>query len=213
MAANILLKIAGVTGDSKIDGHEDEIDLLSASFGSTNPSSRAHGGGAGTAKVNVHDLMASKRVNAASPELFLKTCDGTHYEGATVFFLKAGGDGGTGRISQVRDDARVRQQLAAVRRRRPVRDGKHCPVLRGGESHLYRPGRHRSSNRAVRSRMGYRGEQEAVIRSRNSTSWSGRRWTQVAVLGKAAFFCAPRRPNVGNCTSRHVRSINARSPS
>ena len=51
MAANILLKIAGVTGDSKIDGHEGEIDLLSASFGTSNPSSRAYGGGAGTAKV------------------------------------------------------------------------------------------------------------------------------------------------------------------
>jgi len=94
MAANILLKIAGVTGDSKIDGHEGEIDLLSASFGTSNPSSRAYGGGAGTAKVNVNDLVATKRADAASPELFLKTCDGTHYDDATVFFLKAGGDGG-----------------------------------------------------------------------------------------------------------------------
>jgi type VI secretion system secreted protein Hcp len=94
MAANILLKIAGVTGDSKIDGHEGEIDVLSASLGATNPSSRAHGGGAGTAKVNVHDLMITKRADAASPELFLKTCDGTHYEDATLVFCKAGGDGG-----------------------------------------------------------------------------------------------------------------------
>jgi type VI secretion system secreted protein Hcp len=94
MAANILLKIAGVTGDSKIDGHEGEIDVLSATLSSTNASSRAHGGGAGTAKVTVNDLVVTKRADAASPELMLKTCDGTHYEDATLFFLKAGGDGG-----------------------------------------------------------------------------------------------------------------------
>ena len=94
MAANILLKIAGVTGDSKIDGHDGEIDVLSASWGASNPSSRAYGGGAGTAKVNVMDLVVTKRADASSPELFLKTCDGTHYDDATLVFLKAGGDGG-----------------------------------------------------------------------------------------------------------------------
>ena len=92
MAADILLKIDGVEGDSKIDGHEGEIDVLSASFGATNPSSRAYGGGAGTAKVNVHDLVITKRADKSSPNLFLKTCDGTHYDSATLVFRKAGGD-------------------------------------------------------------------------------------------------------------------------
>lgn len=94
MAANIMLKLEGLEGDSKNDGHVGEIDCLSASFGCTNPSSRAFGGGAGTAKVNVHDLVITKRADKASPELFLKTCDGTHYTSATLYFLKAGGDGG-----------------------------------------------------------------------------------------------------------------------
>ncbi|QDT56051.1 hypothetical protein Pan44_41010 [Caulifigura coniformis] len=94
MAADILLKIEGVEGDSKTDGHEGEIDILSASLGATNPSSRAYGGGAGTAKVNVHDLVITKRADKASPTFFLKTCEGTHYDSATLVFRKAGGDGG-----------------------------------------------------------------------------------------------------------------------
>jgi len=94
MAADILLNIDGVEGDCKTDGHEGEIDVLSASWGCTNPSSRAYGGGAGTAKVNVHDLVITKRCDKASPNLFLKTCEGTHYDNATLIFRKAGGDGG-----------------------------------------------------------------------------------------------------------------------
>jgi type VI secretion system secreted protein Hcp len=91
MAANIHLKLDGVEGDSKDHGHEGEIDVQSASFGATNPSSRAYGGGAGTAKVNVHDLVVTKRADKASPNLFLKTCDGTHYDTAALVYSKAGG--------------------------------------------------------------------------------------------------------------------------
>lgn len=92
MAANILLKIDGVTGESKIDGHEGEIDVLSASIGASNATSVHFGGGAGTAKCNVHDLTITKRVDCASPDFFLKTCTGEHYDTATLVFMKAGGD-------------------------------------------------------------------------------------------------------------------------
>lgn len=92
MAADILLKIEGVEGDSKVDGHEKEIDVLSASWGASNPTSAHFGGGAGTAKVNVQDLSIVKRVDKSSPSLFLKTCEGTHYDSATLVFRKAGGD-------------------------------------------------------------------------------------------------------------------------
>lgn len=95
MAANICLKIEGCKGDSKIDGHEDEIDVQSASFGVSNPSSVAYGGGAGIAKCNVHDLSISKRCDAASNDLMLKTCTGEHYSMATLVFLRAGGDDNT----------------------------------------------------------------------------------------------------------------------
>ena len=94
MAADILLKIDGVEGDSKVAEHEGEIDVLSASFGAVNASSRAYGGGGGTSKVSVQDLMITKRADKASPTLFLKTCDGTHYDSAKLTFRKAGGDGG-----------------------------------------------------------------------------------------------------------------------
>jgi len=92
MAANILLKIDGVKGESKVDGHKEEIDILSASFGVSNAASTHFGGGAGTAKCNVHDLSVTKRVDSSSPDLFLKTCTGEHYDTATLVYLKAGGN-------------------------------------------------------------------------------------------------------------------------
>ena len=95
MAANILLKLEGVKGESKVDGHKEEIDVLSASFGASNASSAHYGGGAGTSKVNVHDLTITKRVDAASPDLFLKTCTGEHYPTATLYYMKAGGNDNT----------------------------------------------------------------------------------------------------------------------
>lgn len=95
MAANILLKIDGVDGESKIDGHEKEIDILSASWGASQSASTHFGGGAGTAKVNVHDLSITKRVDAASADLFLKTCTGQHYDTATLVYMKSGGNDNT----------------------------------------------------------------------------------------------------------------------
>jgi type VI secretion system secreted protein Hcp len=95
MAANILLKLDGVEGESKVDGHEKEIDILSASFGASNATSVHFGGGAGTAKCNVHDLAIAKRCDASSADLFLKTCTGEHYDTATLTYLKAGGNDNT----------------------------------------------------------------------------------------------------------------------
>lgn len=95
MAANILLKIDGVEGESTVHDHEKEIDILSASWGAAQSSSVHFGGGAGTAKVNVHDLSVTKRVDSSSPDLFLKTCTGQHYDTATLVYLKSGGNDNT----------------------------------------------------------------------------------------------------------------------
>lgn len=95
MVAAILLKIDGVKGESVVDGHKDEIDVQSASFGASNSSSVTFGGGGGTSRCNVHDLAITKRVDKASPDLFLKTCTGEHYDSATLVFLKSGGNDNT----------------------------------------------------------------------------------------------------------------------
>ncbi|WP_010585482.1 Hcp family type VI secretion system effector [Schlesneria paludicola] len=93
MAADILLEVEGITGESKIKGKEGWIDVLSISWGAANASSVHFGGGAGTAKGDTHDLSIVKRIDNASPEFFLKTMNGTHFEKATLILrLSSGGD-------------------------------------------------------------------------------------------------------------------------
>ncbi len=91
MAADILLDIPGVEGESKIKGFEGKIDVLSQSLGVSNPSSVQYGGGAGTAKANFQDLTIVKRVDKATPTFILKTANGTHFNKATLILRKASG--------------------------------------------------------------------------------------------------------------------------
>ena len=92
MAADILMKITGIKGETKIDGMTDYIDVLSISWGASNAASSHFGGGAGTAKGDTHDLSIVKRIDTASPEFFLKTMNGTHFDEATLVLRLAGGD-------------------------------------------------------------------------------------------------------------------------
>ena len=43
--ADMFLKIDGVEGESLDDKHKNEVELLSFSFGATQPGSAGHGGG------------------------------------------------------------------------------------------------------------------------------------------------------------------------
>ena len=94
MAADILLKIEGITGESNVKEHVGWIDVVSMSWGAANASSVHYGSGAGTAKGDTHDLTIVKRVDNASPEFFLKTMDGTHFTKATIKLRLAGGKSG-----------------------------------------------------------------------------------------------------------------------
>ncbi len=94
MAVNMFLKLEGpdLKGESKIKGHEDEIDIDAWSWGATQTGSAHRGGGAGTAKADVQDLHISKKSDKASPILFGKLCTGTHFDRATLTCYTAGGD-------------------------------------------------------------------------------------------------------------------------
>jgi type VI secretion system secreted protein Hcp len=54
--ADMFLKIDGIEGESPDDKHKNEIQLLSFSWGATQPGSAAHGGGGGVGKVQIHDF-------------------------------------------------------------------------------------------------------------------------------------------------------------
>jgi type VI secretion system secreted protein Hcp len=91
MAVDMFMKIKGIEGESKDDKHKNEIDVLAWSWGATQQGSAGMGGGAGSGKVNVHDLNFTKPVDKASPDLFMKLCTGEHYDEALLTCRKAGG--------------------------------------------------------------------------------------------------------------------------
>jgi type VI secretion system secreted protein Hcp len=91
MAYDAFLKITDVKGESHDDKHKGEIDLLSFSFGVTQPGTSAHGGGAGGGKAAVTDLHFVHNVDQASPVLFQKCASGEHLKDGLLTVRKAGG--------------------------------------------------------------------------------------------------------------------------
>ncbi len=94
MAAEVFLKLEGpeVKGESKAVDHEEEIDIESYSLGANNPVDITLGSGAGAGKVTLSGLQLTKQVDLSSANLFLKCCNGTHFEKATLTLREAGGD-------------------------------------------------------------------------------------------------------------------------
>lgn len=77
-----------VEGDSTVQGHEGEIELLGVSFKVTNPVSiGSASGGAGSGKASFSEIVVTKRVDKASPKLFLATAMATHYPQALITFF------------------------------------------------------------------------------------------------------------------------------
>lgn len=92
MAVEIFLKIDGVTGESKANGHVGEIEVFSFSLGASNPSSVAYGHGSGAGKVDISSLSIQKQVDNASAKLFQNCASGKHFPNGTLVVREAGGD-------------------------------------------------------------------------------------------------------------------------
>ena len=90
MAVDILLKLDGVKGESKIDGHKEEIDVLSWSWGASQSGTTHTGGGGGSGKVAVQDVHITKYLDAASSTLMRFCCNGKHVAKGTLVVRKAG---------------------------------------------------------------------------------------------------------------------------
>jgi type VI secretion system secreted protein Hcp len=91
MAVDMFLKLDGVKGESKADGHKDEIDIHSFSWGMSQQGTFSGGGGGGAGKVNINDCNFTKNVDTATCDLMLKCCNGEHIKAGVVSFRKAGG--------------------------------------------------------------------------------------------------------------------------
>jgi type VI secretion system secreted protein Hcp len=91
MAQNAFLTLDGIKGESAMDGHKDEIEILSFSFGGSNPASVGRGGGAGTGSVTLDRFQCVKYVDASSAGIFQNLCLGRHFPKAKLTVYKASG--------------------------------------------------------------------------------------------------------------------------
>lgn len=92
MAVDIFAKIGDIKGESLDGKHKDEIEVLSFSWGMTNPATVATGSGAGPGKVTFQDLSIVHRIDKASPLLMQACATGKHLKDATITHRKAGKD-------------------------------------------------------------------------------------------------------------------------
>lgn len=88
----ISLKIDGIDGESMIDGHEDEIDVLAWNWGIAQSGSMHVGGGGGAGMASVEDLSLTKYVDKASAALMLACLKGEHLKEAILTVRKDGGE-------------------------------------------------------------------------------------------------------------------------
>jgi type VI secretion system secreted protein Hcp len=89
MASDIFAKLGDIKGESIDDKHKDEIEVLSFSWGVTNPGSVISGGG-GMGKATFQDLTIVHHIDKASPLLMKACATGTHLKEATITHRKAG---------------------------------------------------------------------------------------------------------------------------
>ncbi|MDN5937421.1 MAG: type VI secretion system tube protein Hcp [Salinisphaera sp.] len=92
MATDAFLKLEGVKGESKDSKHPDEIELLSWSWGASQPGSMHTSGGGGVGKASFSDLSIQKFVDSSSPTLWKFLTKGSHFATGTFVQRKAGGE-------------------------------------------------------------------------------------------------------------------------
>ncbi len=92
MSVDILLKLSnGIKGESVIDGHEDEIDILAWSWGMVQSGTTHTATGGGGGKVAVSDMNLTKYVDKSTPDLLKACTSGEHIDEGTLVVRKAGG--------------------------------------------------------------------------------------------------------------------------
>jgi len=90
VASDIHLKLGDIKGESTDDKHKDEIDVFSWSWGLSNPTQMASGGGGGQGKVSFHDITFSHYVDKASPNIMKMCATGEHLKSAVITQRKQG---------------------------------------------------------------------------------------------------------------------------
>jgi type VI secretion system secreted protein Hcp len=90
MATDIFLDLDGVTGESLDSTYKDKIDVLSWRWGMRQSGTTHMGGGGGSGKVAVDDLLFTHYVDKATNTLAKFCCDGKHIKKGKLIVRKAG---------------------------------------------------------------------------------------------------------------------------
>lgn len=90
MAGDTFFKIGDIKGEAQDAKHKDEIEVMSWSWGVSQPGSMSMGGGGGSGKASFSDLTFSHSVDKASPNLLKACASGKHIPEATITSRKAG---------------------------------------------------------------------------------------------------------------------------
>jgi type VI secretion system secreted protein Hcp len=93
MSGDMFLKLGDIKGESKVDGHQNEIELMSWSWGATQSGSTRGISGLTAGKVNVQDLTFTKLLDTATPNHIGAVCSGQAYPTATLICEKSSGNG------------------------------------------------------------------------------------------------------------------------
>jgi type VI secretion system secreted protein Hcp len=84
------LKIDGIPGESRVDRHKDEIDVVSWSWGEAQTIVTSGGGGSTAGRVAMRDLQFSMQFNKASPLIMLACASGKHFPAAILTCRRGG---------------------------------------------------------------------------------------------------------------------------
>ncbi len=94
MAFDAYLKIDGIPGESTDSKHKDWLEVLSFSWGVSQPASgsASSGGGRSAERANFSDFSIVKTLDKASPKLALFCAKGEHIKEITLTLNRASGD-------------------------------------------------------------------------------------------------------------------------
>lgn len=90
MTVHMFVKVDKIAGEAGAKGYENQIELLSWTWGLTQSGSAHVGSGTGTSGVTVGDVSIVKYVDRSTPTLIKYCCAGTFFDEAVLTVLKAG---------------------------------------------------------------------------------------------------------------------------
>ena len=91
MSVDMFMKIDGASGESKDANHKNWTDIVSFSWGATQPGNLASGGGLGAGKASFNDLHVVARIDKAAPAVMKHCASGKHLSKIELSVCKAGG--------------------------------------------------------------------------------------------------------------------------